>query len=230
MVSHRLLLTSNGLSTSTLQTELMKLLGGNAADKTCWYIPTAPLRDGWSEGQARQAMAGVKRDCGFRRVEWIDPEYVKGDALRQQVHNLKIDCIWAEMGNTYSLNWHLWNSGGAELIKELVDGGAVYVGSSAGSIMAGRTCQMAFWKNWDDKTCEGTVSADWADPNVAKGLNLAGGRSIFPHANGQYASPEWQAKQAKKHGHTDHEVVSLADGQGIIIEGDPANPSVRVVG
>ena len=138
----RLLLTSNGVSTPALKSELMSLLGD--ATGTCWYIPTAPLRDGWSEDQARQAMANVQRSVGFARVEWIDPEYVKGEALRDQVRALgKVDCIWVEMGNTYNLNWHLWNSGGAELIHDLVNDGALYVGSSAGSIMAGRTCQMA---------------------------------------------------------------------------------------
>ena len=45
------------------------------------------------------------------------------------------------------------------------------------------------------------------------------------HANGQYASASWQKKQAEKHGHTDHEVVALADGHGLVIEGD----DVRVV-
>ena len=64
------------------------------------------------------------------------------------------------------------------------------------------------------------MSADWSDKEIAKGLDLAGGRSIFPHANGQYASKAWQEAQAKKHGHTDHEVVALADGHGLIIDGD----------
>ena len=86
--------------------------------------------------------------------------------------------------------------------------------------MAGRTCQMALWKNWDDQTCEGTVSVDWSDKEVAKGLNLAGGRSIFPHASGKYASKQWQQAQASKHGHTDHEVVALADGSGVSIDGN----------
>ena len=54
-------------------------------------------------------------------------------------------------------------------MRELVAGGAIYVGASAGSIMAGRTVQMALWKNWDDQTCEGTVSVDWTDAEVARG-------------------------------------------------------------
>ena len=52
------------------------------------------------------------------------------------------------------------------------------------------------------------------------GSDLANGRSIFPHANGQYASVKWQREQAERHGHTDHEVVPLADGQALIIDGD----------
>ena len=77
-------------------------------------------------------------------------------------------------------------------------------------------------QDWDDKTCEGTVNVDWHDKSVARGLDLALGRSIFPHANGQYADKGWQEAQARKHGHTDHPVVALADGHGIVIEGGNA--------
>ena len=27
-------------------------------------------------------------------------------------------------------------------------------------------------KDWDDRSCEGTVNVDWTDPEVAAGLNL----------------------------------------------------------
>lgn len=219
---HRLILTSSGLS-GPLAAELSKWLGDQPQSKSMWYIPTAPLRDGWSKSQAEQQMAITKQELGIGKCAWIDVEYTKGEELRAQVDALGSPqdlVIYAEMGNTYNLCHHLWNSGGAELIKELMDQGAIYVGASAGSIMAGKTCQMALWKNWDDQTCEGTVSVDWNDKSVAKGLDLAAGRSIFPHANGQYASKEWQNEQARKHGHTDHEVIPLADGHGVVIEGD----------
>merc|ERR1712187_778568 len=86
---------------------------------------------------------------------------------------------------------------------------------------AGKTVQTAFWKDWDDRTAEGTLrDVDWTDDDTAKGLNLAGGRSIFPHASGMYGKKEWQDEQARKHKHDDHEVVKLADGEGIVIEGD----------
>ena len=109
---------------------------------------------------------------------------------------------------------HLRESGGDKLVMELLDKGSIYVGSSAGSIVGGRTIQMAFWKNWDDKTAEGTISVDWNNPDLARGLDIGGGRSFFPHANGQYASASWQQAQAARLGHTDHEVVKMADGEG----------------
>ena len=107
-------------------------------------------------------------------------------------------------------------------VYQAIDAGAIYVGSSAGSIVAGKTVQMAFWKNWDDKTAEGTIAVDWDDRDNASGLDIAGGRSIFPHATGPYARKSWQDAQAKKHGHDDHEVIRLPDGEGYVIDGDKA--------
>ena len=89
-------------------------------------------------------MSSVQQSFNLGRIEWIDPEYTKGEELKRAVGSLgRVDMIYCEMGNTYNLCWHLWRSGGAELILEHVKKGAVYVGSSAGSIMAGKTCQMA---------------------------------------------------------------------------------------
>ena len=114
----------------------------------------------------------------------------------------------------YALRHHLRASGGDALVRRLLGAGALYVGSSAGAIVGGRTVQMAFWKDWDDRTAGGTLDVDWADAELGAGLDLCGGRSFFPHANGQYASASWQQAQAARLGHTDHEVVKMADGEG----------------
>ena len=139
MVAHRLVLTSNGLTTPGLERELVRMLGDDAKSKTVWYIPTAPLRDGWSKGQAQSAMQGVQRQFGFGRIEWIDPEYIGGAELAAAVAELKPDVIWAEMGNTYNLCFHLWRSGGGDIILKLMDAGCIYVGSSAGAIPTSAT-------------------------------------------------------------------------------------------
>lgn len=195
------------------------MIGPEPEKKTCWYIPTAALRDGMGPGMLQRQVQGPKSDFRIGRIAVIDPEYVKGDSLKKKLQELgKVDVIYAEMGNTYALRQQLRTAGGDELIRKAMDEGAIYVGSSAGSIVAGRTVQMAFWKNWGDKTAQGTVNVDWNDPRMAAGLDLGGGRSFFPHANGQYGQEEWQDQQAKEHGHTDHEVIKLADGEGFVID------------
>ena len=139
----RLILTSNGFpSANPSLEEVFRRFLDEAPSKVCWYLPTAPLRDGWSERQARAQMARLGSTYGMR-MEWIDPEYTKGDRLRDAVTALKPGVIYAEMGNTYNICHHLHNSGGDRLVTELVSAGAVYVGASAGSIMAGRTIQTA---------------------------------------------------------------------------------------
>ena len=96
-LSARLLLTSNGLTSPALQRKFKEWLPSDTKTATVWYIPTAPLRDGWSERQARQQMASLKSDFGLGRVEWIDVEYVKGDSLREAVRQLgKVDVVYAE--------------------------------------------------------------------------------------------------------------------------------------
>jgi len=218
MSAVKIFLCSNGPTTRALSDALSSLIGPDPQEATCWYIPTAPIHDGMP-GLPEQQVPSIRQTFGLKQVLSIDPERVTGDLLRTKVAKLNPRIIWAEMGNTYALMHHLRKSGGDEIIKELVAKGTVYYGASAGAIVGGRTVQMAFWKDWDDKTVSGQVDGSiWNDAATARGLDLANGRSIFPHANGQYGNPRWQNAQAEKHGHTDHEVVRLADGEGIIIE------------
>lgn len=219
----RLLLTSNGLSSRMLEYEFCRMLGGgDLSKKVGWFIPTATLRDGWTELRVRSRIDMLKERYGFGRLEYIDIEYVKGEALLKALEALgDIDFIWAELGNTYNLQYHLRNSGGAEIIKELVQNGTVYVGCSAGAIVAGRSIQTALWKDWDDKTVGGSLNVDWHNSENSRGLDLAGGRSIFPHATGHpYAALEWQQEQARSHDTKDHEVIAIPNAQGVVIDGD----------
>eukprot|EP00933_Yihiella_yeosuensis_P051636 TRINITY_DN4960_c0_g1_i2.p1 TRINITY_DN4960_c0_g1~~TRINITY_DN4960_c0_g1_i2.p1 ORF type:complete len:227 (-),score=40.01 TRINITY_DN4960_c0_g1_i2:165-845(-) len=224
MAPRRLILTSNGLSSRALKDEFRRMLGKSDEKKNVWYLPTAPLRDGMSMSFVRAQVQELQREYNLN-IEIIDVEYVKGEELKKAIAQLgKVDVIYAEMGNTYNLRYHLRDSGADRLIYDLMDAGAIYVGASAGAINAGRTIQMAFWKNWDDRSAEGTINVNWEDPELSKGLDIGGGRSFFPHANGQYGRKDWQDQQARKHGHTDHEVIRMADGEGYVIDGDRAYP------
>jgi len=220
----KLFLCSNGPSTPALERALRELIGAEPKDTNVWYIPTAARHDGMA-AMAKEQPAAIRQRFGVGVVRSIDPETVKGDLLRTKVSELKPRLIWAEMGNTYALRHHLRESGGDELIRSLVASGVHFYGASAGAILAGRTVQTAFWKNWDDKTVSGQIDGTvWDDASTARGLDLAGGRSIFPHASGLYSSAKWQQAQAERCGHTDHEVVKLADGEAVIIEGGAMRP------
>lgn len=187
------------------------------------YISTAALAEGLPSFVVNQMAAGLRREFGLREVKVIDVAQVKGKQLEDQVAQLPaVDAVYLEFGNTYALRHHLRDSGGDEIVRRALDAGAVLVGSSAGSIVLGKTVQTAFWKNWDDKTAKGSISDNWGDPAVAAGLDLCQGRSIFPHASGPYADKAWQDEQQRRYGHSDHEVVRLADGQGLLIDGKSA--------
>lgn len=61
------------------------------------------------------------------------------------------------------------------------------------------------------------VKVDWSDVGNSAGLDIAGGRSFFPHARYDMGHTEgWQLAQAVKHGHTN--VVVLADGEGYVVD------------
>merc|ERR1719145_410795 len=116
----------------------------------------------------------IQRDFGLGKVVPIDPEYVTGEKLKDALSSLgSVDVIWAEMGNTYALRHHLRQSGGDAHVYQAMDAGAIYIGSSAGSIVAGKTVQIAFWKDWDDRSAQRTISVDWNDPVAGAGLDLA---------------------------------------------------------
>jgi len=82
-----------------------------------------------------------------------------------------------------------------------LDQGVVYVGVSAGAIVAGKTAEIALWKGWDN-------------PNVVpkvdyEGLEVVKDTSFFPH----YSSTQWADLVSSKRPTVSHQVVTLTDSQ-----------------
>lgn len=202
------------------------MIGPDASESSLWYVPTAALGEGLGTSFTDRQAAMLQRDFGFGVVKTIDVATVQGPALAAELRDLRgLSAVFLESGNTYYLRHHLRASGADGHILRLLAAGGVAVGSSAGTIVLGRTVQTAFWKDWDDRTAGGSISVDWSDPRLSAGLDVCGGRSFLPHANGRYADRRWQDDQQRRHGHM-HEVVRLADGQGFVVDG----PSTRLVG
>jgi hypothetical protein len=68
-------------------------------------------------------------------------------------------CVWVTGGNTFFLWHHMRMSGAAALIADRVGDGCLYVGQSAGAIVAGYSIETAFWKGWDDP--QAASDASW---------------------------------------------------------------------
>lgn len=85
-------------------------------------------------------------DLGFQ-VEDIDIEGKNEKEVKDLLKDK--DVVYVQGGNTFYLLKHVRKSGFDKVVKELTDKGVVYIGVSAGSILAGPTIETAGWKNQD---------------------------------------------------------------------------------
>ena len=109
----------------------------------------------------------LMKEAGFN-VEDID---IEGKNKKQLMKLLEImDIIYVQGGNTFYLLKQMRKSGFDKIIKKLLRKGIVYIGVSAGSIVAGQTIETASWKTDKDKF--GLLNL--------KGLNLVKS-NIFAH-------------------------------------------------
>ena len=124
-------------------------------------------------------------------------------------------CIWVTGGNTFYL-WHwMKRSGVDELIKQRVlEQGAVYVGQSAGAIVAGSSIRTAFWKGWDDPGA--APDEDWSDDASVVGMGLVRDTSFFPH----YEAAQWAGLVEGKKGEVARVICLTDDGEQSYVSGD----------
>mmetsp|Transcript_13480 Transcript_13480/g.25724 ORF Transcript_13480/g.25724 Transcript_13480/m.25724 type:complete len:113 (-) Transcript_13480:203-541(-) len=98
-------------------------------------------------------------------------------------------------------------SGFDAVCKRMVqDEGCVYVGLSAGGIVAGRHIGTAFWKGWDDPSI---VGLDWTLPSNLEGLGLLPNHVVFPHHDEEKHAELVQQRSAE-----------LKDGETLLLLGD----------
>ena len=163
----RLILTTRGISTPELKTRFSAMMEAAhaAGPLTVAVVTTAMVcpqlsklraADGSSSmelalaerrevaaaaSKALVAEAGLSDDANLLLIDAaVDQPAEMEDALARS------SCIFVLGGNTFFLMHHMRRSGLDALVRRRVDEGAVYVGMSAGSIIAGRSVATAFWK------------------------------------------------------------------------------------
>ncbi|HLD04600.1 MAG TPA: Type 1 glutamine amidotransferase-like domain-containing protein [Candidatus Nanoarchaeia archaeon] len=196
-MSYTLFLTSAGLPPET-RASFIKLLPKKPKDCKVAFIPTAADPE---EDQAyTQVMIQELKELGFQ-VEEVD---LKSCQLEELFGRLSFcDIIYVNGGNTfYLLDW-VRKSGFDRFIEPLLNMGKIYVGVSAGSIIAGPTIEVASWKGYDKNE---VYLKDLS------GLDLVP-FSIFAHLDEKWKSMVgFESKKLKE------PLVALTDQQAIVVQ------------
>lgn len=151
----KLLLTSNGGFVTNNLNKIFPELRGNFS---LAYITTAgkEVVDKDYMGYRKEAMVKLGWD-----YEEIDIEGKNEEELREVLKNK--DIIYVEGGDTYYLLRAIKESGFDKVVKELLDRGAIYIGSSAGSYVACPTIEMAAWI---DNNFDASILDDYTAMNL----------------------------------------------------------------
>ena len=228
----KLILTSSGLTTPELELSFFNMLKRVSSPNTQPYIAMLVTAQMSPSGTVSKRSPGELRrrrwttakkngaDIGSQLglpVECID--CAKDDASTLERTLSGAECIWVTGGNTFFLWHHMRRTGVDEIVKRRVlEQGCLYVGQSAGAIVAGASIQTALWKGWDDPEAGGDLKGvEWGEAEC-RAMALAPQHAFFPHYSG-----EWAGLVEERRGELGEatEVVCLTDdGTGAFVVGE----------
>lgn len=192
----KLLLTSNGLENPKVGEAFVRLLTKPPAETTVLFVPTASRTESEMKyvrkSQDELVAVGVHRE----NIVWLNANCVVPAGRT-------FDVVYVCGGNTLYLLKRVRETGFDTKIVELVEAGAVYVGASAGSILAGPDISIA-------------APFDENDVGITdmRGLGLTDA-IVSPH----FQNEEEQAV-ADMEQRLGHPVIRLPDNQALLIEDD----------
>lgn len=205
---NRLLLASHGIGA------LPQLVGGQTRGLRFAFVPTAagPEADNkpWVQADRRQLAA---LGC---EVSTLDLAGVEASEIEEALRD--VDGIFLTGGNSFLLLWHAVRSGFAALAPELVESGSLlYVGTSAGALVAGPDLAPA--ANLDNR-CE------VPDLESSRALGLVP-FTVLPHDDDPEAHDRHDEIVAA---HPSVRFVRLDDSSAVLVQGATAevvdSPSV----
>jgi len=164
------------------------------------FIPTAadPYKDKWFIEEDRNKL----NEKGFN-VKDVD---IKGKTEQELLQELKdADIIFVAGGNTFYLMEKVRESGFNKIVKEFVEKGIVYVGSSAGATLAGPNIEPV--KPFDD-------------PSEAPGLKSFEGLNlvdfiILPHLE---EKNKQQYETIIKEYENKYKIIPITDYEAVFVE------------
>ena len=166
------------------------------------FIPTAGNLKKERPGQ--EADRAKLIELGFEITDF-DLEDTTETEVREFLNEIDITLVAG--GNTFYLLEKANKSGFTKVIKELKDSDKIYIGSSAGSILAGPNVESAGW-GWE---------LGWGDDNFLKLKDTAGLRLVnfaaYPHfTEEQRGLMESKAKEVN------YPIIPITDEQMVIVK------------
>ncbi len=197
-----LLLTSAGMQ---MKDEILKLLQRPIYDVNVAFINTASKPE--EDKSYMQKDLREMREIGFN-VEEID---IEGKNYAQLMRLLEVkDIIFVEGGNTFYLMRAIRQSGFEKAIRKLLKMGKVYIGVSAGSMVAGKTIITSVWRG----EARG-INRNKVELKDLRGMNLVP-FDIFVHYAPEYAE---KIKQEMPNEKKRKKLKIITDDQAILVQG-----------
>ena len=183
--------------------KLIKFLPKSPQELTIAFIPTAadPYEDKWFIKSDRDEF--VKKGFQIKDVD------INGKTEQELRYEFKdIDIIFVAGGNTFYLLQKAKESGFGKIAKELVEKGVIYVGASAGAVLAGTTIEVA--RPFDDP-------AEAPKLKSFEGLNLVE-FAVLPHFDKK--SEQICEKLIKEAAEKGYKAIPITNQQAIVVNGD----------
>jgi len=129
---------------SSVVKEFVEFLGKDPRGLFVGFVPTAadPYDDKWFVEKDKKALVDI--GLNVREIGLKDKTEAE---LREEFKG--VDIIFVAGGNTFYLLCEVRKSGFDKIVKELVEQGVVYAGSSAGSYLVCPTIEASNWKPAD---------------------------------------------------------------------------------
>ncbi|MFA6437621.1 MAG: Type 1 glutamine amidotransferase-like domain-containing protein [Candidatus Paceibacterota bacterium] len=182
--------------------KLIEFLSKSPKELTVAFIPTAadPYENKWFVDNDRNKL----KERGFNLKE-ID---IKGNRKQELLDKFKgIDIIFVAGGNTFYLLEKAKESGFDEIVKESVQKGIIYVGSSAGATFVCPTIEPI--KTLDDPSKAPSLKS-------FEGLNLIN-FVILPHFGEEKYKTKYE-KIIEEYEDKDYKIITLTDKEAILVE------------
>lgn len=195
----KLLLTSAGFTNPKVGEVFVGLLDKPVDQINILFVPTASRTEPELLYVKKSEEELMRVGVAAGHISWLDIDNLPSDTSLNNFH-----VVYVCGGNTFYLMHKLNESGFGRKIKEMVNGGKIYVGASAGSVVAGPDVSIAGPGDKNDIGLKDMAGLGLTDVVTS------------PH----YNEMEEAGQVEKFRAELPHKIIPLTDAQALEIVGD----------